>query len=117
MIKNIIEWYEKNSHKLTFDDKFDLDLKANLEILKDTKLNQNQKDAVDSIFENRYSYIWGPPGTGKTKAVLSTALINYITSNKKVLIVAPTNVALEQILLGVLENTENFKFQGKKFYE
>ena len=114
LIKNIIEWYEKNSHKLTFDDKFDLDLKANLEILKDTKLNQNQKDAVDSIFENRYSYIWGPPGTGKTKAVLSTALINYITSNKKVLIVAPTNVALEQILLGVLENTEKLQISREK---
>lgn len=114
LIKNIIEWYEKNSHKLTFDDKFDLDLKANLEILKDTKLNQNQKDAVDSIFENRYSYIWGAPGTGKTKAVLSTALINYITSNKKVLIVAPTNVALEQILLGVLENTEKLQISREK---
>ena len=114
LIKNIIEWYEKNSHKLTFDDKFDLDLKANLEILKDTKLNQNQKDAVDSIFENRYSYIWGPPGTGKTKAVLSTALINYIFQNKKVLIVAPTNVALEQILLGVLENTEKLQISREK---
>ena len=114
LIKNIIEWYEKNSHKLTFDDKFDLDLKANLEILKDTKLNQNQKDAVDSIFENRYSYIWGAPGTGKTKAVLSTALINYIFQNKKVLIVAPTNVALEQILLGVLENTEKLQISREK---
>lgn len=114
LIKNIIEWYEKNSHKLTFDDKFDLDLKVNLEILKDTKLNQNQKDAVDSIFENRYSYIWGPPGTGKTKAVLSTALINYIFQNKKVLIVAPTNVALEQILFGVLENTEKLQISREK---
>ena len=79
LIKNIIEWYDKNSHKLVFDDNLVLDLKPNFEILKDTKLNQNQIDAVSSIFKNSYSYIWGAPGTGKTKAVLSTALINYIT--------------------------------------
>jgi len=114
LIKNLIEWYEKNSHKLTFDDKLTFDLKPNLEILKDTKLNQNQIEAVSSIFKNSYSYIWGPPGTGKTKAVLSTALINYITSNKKVLIVAPTNIALEQILFGVLENTEKLQIQNEK---
>lgn len=114
LIKNLIEWYEKNSYKLTFDDKLTFDLKPNLEILKDTKLNQNQIEAVSSIFKNSYSYIWGPPGTGKTKAVLSTALINYITSNKKVLIVAPTNVALEQILFGVLENTEKLQIQNEK---
>ena len=114
LIKNIIEWYDKNSHKLVFDDNLVLDLKPNFEILKDTKLNQNQIDAVSSIFKNSYSYIWGAPGTGKTKAVLSTALINYITSNKKVLIVAPTNVALEQILFGVLENTEKLQISREK---
>ncbi|MCB9096455.1 MAG: ATP-binding domain-containing protein [Arcobacter sp.] len=114
LIKNIIEWYDKNSHKLVFNDNLVLDLKPNFEILKDTKLNQNQIDAVSSIFKNSYSYIWGPPGTGKTKAVLSTALINYITSNKKVLIVAPTNVALEQILFGVLDNTEKLQISREK---
>ncbi len=114
LIKNIIEWYDKNSHKLAFNDNLVLDLKPNFEILKDTKLNQNQIDAVSSIFKNSYSYIWGAPGTGKTKAVLSTALINYITSNKKVLIVAPTNVALEQILFGVLENTEKLQISREK---
>lgn len=114
LIKNIIEWYDKNSHKLTFNDNLALNLKPKFEILKDTKLNQNQIDAVSSIFKNSYSYIWGAPGTGKTKAVLSTALINYIFQNKKVLIVAPTNVALEQILLGVLENTEKLQISREK---
>lgn len=114
LIKNIIEWYDKNSHKLTFNDNLALNLKPKFEILKDTKLNQNQIDAVSSIFKNCYSYIWGAPGTGKTKAVLSTALINYIFQNKKVLIVAPTNVALEQILFGVLENTEKLQISREK---
>ena len=83
MIKNIIEWYDKNSHKLTFDDNLVLDLKPNFEILKDTKLNQNQIDAVSSIFKNSYYiYIWDLLELVKQK-VLSTALINYITSNKK----------------------------------
>ena len=105
LINNLIEWYEKNALELCFSDTLPSVLNPSFDNLFDTKLNENQLDAIKAIFESTYSYIWGPPGTGKTKAVLSSAVINYINHDKKVLIVAPTNVALEQILLGLLDNT------------
>jgi hypothetical protein len=114
LINNIIEWYDKNGLELNFSTQTPCIKKANLDICVDTILNENQKDAVNTIFQNTYSYIWGPPGTGKTKAVLSTCVLNYIYEEKKVLIVAPTNVALEQILLGVLDNTEKLQIPRAK---
>ena len=110
----LIEWYDKNGLELNFSNTKPSILNPKFDILIGTRLNENQLDAVKNIFSNTYSYIWGPPGTGKTKAVLSTAVINYINNNKKVLIVAPTNVALEQILLGVLDNTEKLGISREK---
>lgn len=114
LIENLILWYEKNALKLCFSSEKYSNIDPLINNLFDTKLNENQVDAVKAIFKNRYSYIWGPPGTGKTKAVLSSAVINYINHNKKVLIVAPTNVALEQILLGLLDNTMKLGINNKK---
>ena len=114
LINNLIEWYDKNGLELNFSNTKPSILNPKFDILIGTRLNENQLDAVKNIFSNTYSYIWGPPGTGKTKAVLSTAVINYINNDKKVLIVAPTNVALEQILLGVLDNTEKLGISREK---
>lgn len=114
LINNLIEWYDKNALELSFSNILPSIINPRFDNLFDTKLNENQLDAVNAIFENTYSYIWGPPGTGKTKAVLSSAVINYINNDKKVLIVAPTNVALEQILLGLLDNTEKLGISSEK---
>ena len=114
LINNLIEWYDKNALELNFSTKIPCIQNPNLDICVDTILNANQKDAVNAIFQNTYSYIWGPPGTGKTKAVLSCSVLNYIFEDKKVLIVAPTNVALEQILLGVLDHTEKLQIPNEK---
>jgi len=115
LITNLIDWYDKNGKTLSLSNikpKVDAYKSDNLY---DTTLNDNQKQAINTIFNNTYSYIWGPPGTGKTRAVLSCSIINYINEDKKVLIVAPTNVALEQILYGVIENTEKLGISKNKF--
>jgi hypothetical protein len=77
-------------------------------------LNVEQKDAVKAIFEDPFCYIWGAPGTGKTKAVLFESLINYISQEKQVVILAPTNSALEQILSSVLPLLEQTNFDMQK---
>jgi len=70
------------------------------------KLSDEQKRAINTIFQNGQSYIWGAPGTGKTRYVLSRCLLAYLRQNDpkhKVIVLAPTNNALEQVLYGVIE--------------
>lgn len=52
------------------------------------------------------TYIWGPPGTGKTKT-LATILNLLIKAGQRVLLVANTNVAVDEILKKFIGNKEN----------
>ncbi len=65
-------------------------------------LSDNQYDCAALAMTSPLSYIWGAPGTGKTKHVLASCVLSYIRAGKKVILVAPTNNALEQSLGGLL---------------
>ncbi|CAN5445388.1 hypothetical protein BH10BAC5_BH10BAC5_14930 [soil metagenome] len=77
--------------------------------------SKNQKDSIENIFSNPFTYIWGAPGTGKTKYVLSYSILHYIKNDKKVAILAPTNNALEQVLFGVLKMADEEGIERGKF--
>ena len=64
--------------------------------------SDEQLAALDNIFSYSLSYIWGIPGSGKTRVVLSLAVLAYARAGKRVLIAAPTNNAIEQTLRGVI---------------
>lgn len=82
-------------------------------------LSREQQSALNMIFEKPISYVWGAPGTGKTKTVLAQSLIRYINylgkikktarydKGQKILVVAPTNNAVEQILEGLITELKN----------
>ncbi|CAN6236027.1 unnamed protein product [Urochloa humidicola] len=73
-------------------------------------LNDSQADAILSCVtaatrrdgaSNKFSLIWGPPGTGKTKTI-SVLLLLLLTSQQsktkcRVLTCAPTNTAISQV--------------------
>ena len=82
--------------------------------LPDSIPDENQKRALLAIFHHPVVYVWGAPGTGKTRFVLSYSVIEYIKQNKKVVIFAPTNVALEQVLIGVLSITDKASIKRDK---
>ena len=65
-------------------------------------LSEQQRQAVDAALSNPVTYVWGAPGTGKTQAVLATCLLRYIAAKRRVLLLAPTNNAVEQSLLTIL---------------
>ncbi len=116
LIQRVIDWYELNGSTLTFVDKrpvSKLDFDQSV-IFEDSKPSPEQLDALRLIFASPVSYIWGAPGTGKTRFVLSYALLTYIKNNKKVLILAPTNIALEQIFNGVIEVTDKAGIKKKQ---
>ena len=61
-------------------------------------LNKEQKQAVCSVLTNENSYIWGPPGTGKT-FTLGILIENFFSKEERSLIVSNTNQAVDQVLL------------------
>jgi len=105
LIKNVENWYTDNGPKIHFDGRTNTN---GNEVECDSfplALNVNQIQAFKNILSNRYNYIWGPPGTGKTCYVLSSAVLHHLNSgNQKIGIFAPTNNALEQVLSSIIEH-------------
>ena len=63
-------------------------------------LNELQYQAVAKSIANEVSYIWGPPGTGKTTSLTVLLEILY-NEKKKVLLCSNTNRAVDQVLLQI----------------
>lgn len=58
-------------------------------------------DLYKFLYEDDISFIWGPPGTGKTTTLAKTA-IDYYHQGKKVLIVSHSNVSVDQSILKIV---------------
>lgn len=113
LTENLVKWYEDPQHKIN--------LPSTLPRLPDFPLSekytpaQSQIESINNIKNHSLSYVWGAPGTGKTKFVLAHCIAQYIqkfqeaNSKQKVLVCAPTNNALEQILFGVLKVLDDEK--------
>ena len=62
------------------------------------ELNAEQKLAVGKALSNEVTYIWGPPGTGKTRT-LGVLIKNLFHKDERTLIASNTNQAVDQVLL------------------
>lgn len=60
-------------------------------------LNDSQFNAVKTACRHEVSYLWGPPGTGKT-STLARIIEAYYRAGMKVLIVSNTNQAVDALL-------------------
>lgn len=68
------------------------------------KMTANQQDAVVSALQNNITYIWGPPGTGKTSVI--GEIINALYAlNRSVLVVSHTNTAVD----GAIQKVEKLR--------
>lgn len=66
------------------------------------QLNPSQQHAVQAILDNDdLCIIHGPPGTGKTSTLIE-AVVQLVTSNKKVLVSAASNAAVDHFAKGLL---------------
>jgi hypothetical protein len=65
-----------------------------------TKLTSRQREAVRLALSNQVVYIWGPPGTGKTRT-LSVLIHELFDAGKRTLICSNTNRAVDQVLLSL----------------
>lgn len=69
-------------------------------------VNEEQKAAIKGVFNNQMSYIWGISGSGKTSVTLCLCAMNIIMQNKRLLILAPTNMALEHVIGKLIEQCD-----------
>lgn len=59
-------------------------------------LNREQRNAVRAILANAVTFLWGPPGTGKT-TTLAAAVTALVANTRTVLVVAPSNAAADVV--------------------
>ena len=60
-------------------------------------ISEEQKDALAKSLGSEISFIWGPPGTGKT-TTLSYLVHELLLRDKSILLVSHTNVAIDNAL-------------------
>ena len=78
-------------------------------------LNAGQVAALDLVGNNDITFVWGPPGTGKTQTMAAIAHAAYAAS-KRLLMVAHANVAVDNLLARVVDQFQgdpDFFAQGK----
>lgn len=78
------------------------------------RLNIYQERAIAKSLGSDVTFIWGPPGTGKS-ATIARLSREFIDRGKTVLVVAHTNVAIDSLLsgiVGVMSNHPAYK-EGK----
>lgn len=81
-------------------------------LLKGMNISDEQKEAVTMAMGEPLSYVWGVPGSGKTQSVLAASIAECVSRGERVAVIAPTNLALEQVLRGLLKafmNTPQFR--------
>ncbi|MEV2279400.1 AAA domain-containing protein [Nocardiopsis sp. NPDC049922] len=72
---------------------------------RDMTLNEHQRRAVEQALGSDITFIWGPPGTGKTE-VVSLIIEGSYGLSERILFLAPTRVAVDQALERVCERLE-----------
>jgi superfamily I DNA and/or RNA helicase len=74
-------------------------------------LDTSQARAVEQAISNNITYIWGPPGTGKTHT-LARLIRELLNEGERILVASISNVAIDQLAAKVL-NELNFNNANK----
>ena len=109
LVKRVLNWYKKRAEEEWCPELprenpcFE---KNTFRTASDRDFSEEQFECIKTALTSPLSYIWGAPGTGKTRYVLSECILEYLCrtdlEESYILVCAPTNVALEQTLFGIL---------------
>lgn len=103
LIERVRDWYKNNGRYLQFPCPAP---RHSLKQIIQQDVSENQNESIHDVFSYPSTYVWGAPGTGKTRYVLAECLLQYYRAGKKVAVLAPTNNAIEQVLYGVLDKLQ-----------
>ena len=70
LVQRLEGWYWANGSQLMIPTACP-DLGAPTDYLPECKPSEEQKRAIEAIFSNPFTYVWGAPGSGKTQFVLA----------------------------------------------
>ncbi len=68
----------------------------------ENSLDKSQKIALNNSLKNNFTYIWGPPGTGKTH-LLSRVIYNLSELEEKTVVCSIANIAVDGLLLKTID--------------
>ncbi|WP_189194171.1 DEAD/DEAH box helicase [Micromonospora fulviviridis] len=75
------------------------------------RLNEGQRRAVELALTHGVTWLWGPPGTGKTTTI--SALVAALAARgKRVLLAAPTNAALDVAVTSLFDRAPQLAENG-----
>lgn len=83
-----------------------------IDILHDGNRNEAQCESIQKALYNPVSFIWGPPGTGKT-STLGYVVANLMMQGKKVLFLSNTNRAVDVGMLAIVDALHATKQSSK----
>ncbi len=104
LIKATRNWYRYNHKRICFPMKNSY---GNIGLVTPKSISDEQIKAVKTVLSSAVSYVWGAPGTGKTQVVLSSCIASIVDYDSAVLVVGPTNNAVEQSLNGIVKTLES----------
>lgn len=117
LIENVRKWFLQNGQQLGLPmvspgSIFDENL-----VTKESA-NADQLKAIKNCLKTSFYYIWGPPGTGKTRFVLTHSILNYYYKQEscRIGVFAPTNNSLEQMMVAILAKADEFGIPRNKFF-
>ncbi|WP_257875395.1 AAA domain-containing protein [Helicobacter sp. 12S02232-10] len=108
LVKNVENYFETISD-LNFPDSC-----IGIEPIISKEPTLEQALAIKNIFSHPLTYVWGPPGSGKTQIVLFESLFSLIQAGKKVCVLAPTNNSLEQVLKTLIKKFDALELNREK---
>lgn len=78
-----------------------------------TGCNATQKQALERVFSQNITFIWGPPGTGKTYT-LSKIITQACTLGMRVLAVGISNVSVDILGQEIIKEFENYSDTSRR---
>jgi hypothetical protein len=79
-------------------------------------LDETQCSAVEACLRNDITFVWGPPGTGKTHT-LARLIASAASGGQKVIATAIANVAVDQLASKLVKALEESGTPGKKLLD
>jgi len=102
LVRRTLEWYREHGSSLPGLAEITAPARPSAQLAHDSGLSTEQEQAIETALTTPVAYIWGPPGTGKTKWVLAKAVELCVSGGEKVLVLAPTNNAIDNALRAIL---------------